>query len=531
MTSLHADESFLEYFQLPHDPFAPRVPGFKFFPAQRKSVLAQLHHLARYSQLLLLICGPEGSGKTLLRQALVASSNKQAVLSVVLPGQDAANRELLLKRTARELGAAGDTLQQVLSRAGELALAGQEVYLLVDDAGQLQDAALDALMELAAGAAGARLHVFLFAEDDLALRMEKLASGEERFHLIELQPYSLEQTREYLALRLEGAGQDIELFSDEQIQEIQKRSRGWPGAINQCARDLLVEFMLAEQSAEVGNASRFPRKHLLALMVIVLAVAAAFMLQDRDDSPSAVTDPAQVDAGAESIATPAVPSGAVPAIEFSGTQKVHEPAEVQPVIREPLAQAGGVEEVEEQGGAKVDVSGAESVPSEEQLAKAESARIQALPLPPATPPVTAAPVLPAAQPVQPASAVVTAVQPPREVAPPAPAASVKPSQAVPSGAAQVNAWHLQQAGSRFTLQVLGSRSQASAQDFARQNGADFRYFVKMHQGQPLYVVTYGVFSDRAAAQAAIKTLPAKAQAGNPWPKSFATIQQEIAQAR
>ena len=83
MTSLHADEAFLGHYQLSHDPFAPRVPGFKFFPAQRKPVLGQLHHLARYSQLLLVVTGPLGSGKTLLRQALVASTNKQSVQSEI----------------------------------------------------------------------------------------------------------------------------------------------------------------------------------------------------------------------------------------------------------------------------------------------------------------------------------------------------------------------------------------------------------------------------------------------------------------
>ncbi len=60
-------------------PSPPRVPGFQFFPAQRKPVLAQLHQLARYSSLMLVVSGPLGSGKTLLRQALVASSNKQTV--------------------------------------------------------------------------------------------------------------------------------------------------------------------------------------------------------------------------------------------------------------------------------------------------------------------------------------------------------------------------------------------------------------------------------------------------------------------
>jgi DamX protein len=523
MTSLHADESFLEHFQLSHDPFAPRVPGFKFFPAQRKSVLAQLHHLARYSHLLLLICGPAGSGKTLLRQALVASSNKQAVQSIVLTAREAASQGELLKYLARELGASGDSLEKVLSRAGELAVTGQEVYLLVDDAGQLQDQVLEVLMTLAGGSSGGRLHVFLFAEDDLALRMEKLCAGEERFHLIELQPYSLEQTREYLALRLEGAGRDIALLSDEQIEEIYQQSQGWPGAVNQCARELLVDVMLAERRGNVSTGVRFPKKHLLALLVVAVAVAAAWMLQDRDESTASISGMDQNGAASQAPAAAKVPSGAVPAIEFAGTQKVQPAPEAQPVIREPLAQAAGVEEIEEQGGVSVDVRGAESAPSEEQLAMTEAARTQPLP-PPAAPvpsPVATAPVAPAVPAALPAAA-----------APPAaPVASVKPVPAVAVATTKANDWYLQQAASRFTIQVLGSRSQASAEDFVRQNGADYRFFRKMHQGQALYVVTYGVFSDRTAAQAAIKTLPAKVQAGNPWPKSFASIQQEIAQAR
>ncbi|HCJ7396824.1 TPA: hypothetical protein NVL61_005359, partial [Klebsiella pneumoniae] len=103
MTSLHADEAFLGHYQFSHDPFAPRVPGFKFFPAQRKPVLGQLHHLARYSQLLLLVTGPLGSGKTLLRQALVASTNKDAVLSVVISARTAADETSLLRQVAQGL--------------------------------------------------------------------------------------------------------------------------------------------------------------------------------------------------------------------------------------------------------------------------------------------------------------------------------------------------------------------------------------------------------------------------------------------
>ena len=115
MTSLHADEAFLGHYQLSHDPFAPRVPGFKFFPAQRKPVLGQLHHLARYSQLLLVVTGPLGSGKTLLRQALVASTNKQTVQSVVVSARSASDASSMLAQVAQELGVAVlDEAQRVL---------------------------------------------------------------------------------------------------------------------------------------------------------------------------------------------------------------------------------------------------------------------------------------------------------------------------------------------------------------------------------------------------------------------------------
>ena len=149
MTSLHADEAFLGHYQLSHDPFAARVPGFKFFPAQRKPVLGQLHHLARYSQLLLAITGPKGSGKTLLRQALVASTNKQAVQSVVVSARGAVEAGGVLRLLSQGLNVPQADVRAVLARVAQLSATGQEVYLLVDDAEQLDDAGLEALLALA----------------------------------------------------------------------------------------------------------------------------------------------------------------------------------------------------------------------------------------------------------------------------------------------------------------------------------------------------------------------------------------------
>lgn len=172
MTSLHADEAFLGHYQFSHDPFAPRVPGFKFFPAQRKPVLGQLHHLARYSQLLLLVTGPLGSGKTLLRQALVASTNKDAVLSVVISARTAADETSLLRQVAQGLSINQASLEAILTKVAQLAITGQDVYLMVDDAEQLQDSALEVLLLLASGTNEGRLHVFLFGEPSLLPRLE-----------------------------------------------------------------------------------------------------------------------------------------------------------------------------------------------------------------------------------------------------------------------------------------------------------------------------------------------------------------------
>ncbi|MCY1246582.1 Cell division protein DamX [compost metagenome] len=80
--------------------------------------------------------------------------------------------------------------------------------------------------------------------------------------------------------------------------------------------------------------------------------------------------------------------------------------------------------------------------------------------------------------------------------------------------------------------MLGTGSEASAQAFIRQQGGSgYRYFRKSLQGKPFFVVTYGSFADRASAVAAIKSLPAKIQASKPWPRTFASIQQEIASTR
>ncbi|MGE8069293.1 AAA family ATPase [Pseudomonas sp. NPDC089569] len=538
MTSLHADEAFLGHYQLSHDPFAPRVPGFKFFPAQRKPVLGQLHHLARYSQLLLVVTGPQGSGKTLLRQALVASTNKQSVQSVVVSARGAGDAAGILRQIAQALDVAQAEVDAILKQVVQLALTGQEVYLLVDDAEQLDESALEALMALGAGAPEGRPHVFLFGESALIAQLEALHLEEERFHVIELQPYTEEETREYLEQRLEGAGRGIELFTADQISDIQQSSEGWPGNINQVARDAMIEAMIASRTAVKRPSMGFnmPKKHVLAISaVVVVAVAAAWLMPGRSKAPTAgapANEQAQLPLGQGASQSG---NGGAPSVEFAGnTQPMPLPlvGNSQPVMRGPLAEAaGGITE------------GDDGVPVEGSSATPPTVTTIA---PPAGVPAGPAPV-PAAKPTPAPTQVATAkpapVPAPAPAAKPAPApakpavAAAKPAEkpvekpAAPAKAAAGGTWYAGQAPGNYVVQILGTSSEATAQNFVKEQGGEYRYFKKVLNGKPLYVITYGNFASRDAAVSAIKALPAKVQAGKPWPRTVASVQQELATTR
>jgi DamX protein len=211
-----------------------------------------------------------------------------------------------------------------------------------------------------------------------------------------------------------------------------------------------------------------------------------------------------------------VAASAAPAIQFeAANQALPLPlvGEAQPVIREPLAQAAGLSSEEESDAARA--SGDADMPEENALVAPE------IPQSPSVVPPVAEALPQVATVIKPAAPVAANVPTPAK--PPAPAEIAKP--AVGSD------WYAAQPGARFTLQILGARSEAAAQAFVKANGADYHYFKKQHQGKPLYVVTYGSFATRDAAQSALPALPAKVQAGKPWPRNYAGIQQEISQAR
>lgn len=524
MTELHADNGFLEYYQFEHDPFLGRGSSFKFFAAKRRSVLVELHHLARYSKLMLVVTGPQGSGKTVLRQALVASS-KEPVKSVVIAASASADAAAMLQQVSAALGVQNADIASVLRHIEQMLITGQEVHVIVDNAECLDESAFLFLQRVAQGVNDASARVFVFSDSTICPLLKKVADNADLHHVIALEPWNEQDVNEYLEQRLLAAGQSLDVFTEQQLLTIYTESQGWPGRVNSVAKSVLLENMRPASAAR-RPALVIPFKHIAILALLAVALVFAWFMQSSVPQKgtelsvdSTVNEPIEVPVEAE--------------INQSKTVTLDLPLDqpLEPVMREPLAQAMSAEDedvllVGEAGTtAEQPVETAVTLPDETAVVT-EPVAVSA-PTPISTPPAVpvhkvvetkATSAAPAQQAVQKNKPIVKA---------PAQPVAAKPIAAGLSGTSGNSQWYRQQAKSRYTVQVFGSGSESTAVAFVRQNNSQYHYFRKLHQGKPLFVVTYGSFADRASAQAAINSLPEKIRKDKPWPRAFLSIQQEL----
>lgn len=526
MTQLHADDGFLEYYQLEHDPFLGRGPSFKFFASKRRSVLVELHHLARYSKLMLVVTGPQGSGKTVLRQALVASS-KEPVASVVIAASVNADAASMLQQVSAALNLPNADISGVLRHIEQLLITGQAVHVIVDNAECLDESALLFLQRLAQGVNDASARVFLFSDSTICPLLKKVADDADLHHVIALEPWSVQEVNEYLEQRLSAAGQQLDVFTEQQLADVYAESQGWPGQVNSVAKNLLLESMRPTTQARRSGFT-IPLKHLLLLVLLGIGLTFAWFMQTS--APESDATVVSIDSG---VIEPAViPAEAV--IDQAKTVTVDLPLDkpIEPVMREPLAQAMSVEG-EEQFLTDAELTDAEQ-PIQASAAEPSSPVLVSAPVPIGAPKPISMPAVESAKtrlndkekPVQTAQKTVQS-SPPVVKKPAKPvAAKLSPGASILAGSVGDSQWYKQQATSRYTLQVLGTRSESTALAFVKQN-SQYHYFRKIHQGQALFVVTYGSFADRVAAQVAINNLPEKIRKDKPWPRTFLSIQQEL----
>ncbi|TDO95558.1 SPOR domain-containing protein [Marinomonas balearica] len=486
------------------NPFSQEGGAF-FASEERNQQLALLEHLSRYSNLLSIIEGGKGSGKTRFLDEFIRTQEDIAAISRV---------KATMLMTAGQLLEAiytgfADVLPNVESRtsfgpllkfAHELEGSGSKAIIMIDNAEELNTDAIIMLMDMMSLATEAQEvpHVALFSDSSIARNLDQYQTSryEQLSHVLTLEPFSFEQTKAYLLHRVRAVGGGINLpFSDKQIKSIYQESGGQPGRINEIALTLMGMGPTGKVKSKrkFSLSLGFPLVHMALLSVVMLGILIMVLFSDDSEGPSSSVS--------ESIPPIAASSGGVRQSNSETIRRIEDmqrklkadaPVELPPIPADVLQPTVG-----------------EDTPS------FESASVAVAPVRQTTP-VT--------QNNRPLAQTVSTQAVDKKVEPKVVAVKKNPFD-------KTQFWKTQ-TPTRYTLQLLGTHNLSTVQDFIRDQGSidEFSYFKAIHKGKEWFVVLYGSYRNRSEAIAAVEGLPNDLRSLNPWARSVRGIQQDIAKA-
>ncbi len=288
------EPAYLARFDLKQPPFSPALDErFFYLDAERAQRVNLLQHLVDTEDLLLVITGERGSGKTSLLQHFLRHAEEGWRICQV-DAHAMMDADQLLWRVAEgfHIGEPSHdprVLQGMLhEHMAALHRSGLTPVLVVDNAHELPVSALLAIFHLAdSESADGRslLRTILFCEPqiDALLSAPAIEPLRQRVtHTLEMPALSVEQTAEYLQHRLNAAGHGGEsLFSLKDIRRIHKAAAGQPGRINEQAHQLLnrrIGETTPGVSPLAGLVALTNRRTLLAGLAIV-AIAALLIFR------------------------------------------------------------------------------------------------------------------------------------------------------------------------------------------------------------------------------------------------------------
>ncbi|MBD3671586.1 MAG: SPOR domain-containing protein [Gammaproteobacteria bacterium] len=285
---------YLDHYGLDKEPFDAEVDRVSFFQdAVITQRLGMLQHFSRYSDLLLLVVGQFGSGKTTLMEHFIDQVEEEVRVSRV-DASPTMSRETLLIAIGKGFGLPpvleGD-LNAFIKQLQELLQFDEGGLLVIDDAHLLPADTLRYALELAeiSGRQGKLLRLILFAEPSIeqVLADPGVARlGERITHTLDIPALDLERTEAYIHHRMQAVGHDGENpFPRAVMKRIHKGAHGLPLRINELAQEHLL------QGSEGGEGISLPigKGYLIAIAAVIITVTVVVILLGRLESRPATT--------------------------------------------------------------------------------------------------------------------------------------------------------------------------------------------------------------------------------------------------
>lgn len=256
------EPAYLQHYGLQEPPFSAMVDErFYFSTAESSQRLSLLVHMTQYSDMVLMVLGEQGMGKSTLLQSYIKSAHDNWHICRI-NANTMMDKDQLLFRIAEDFGleflpADSAELQEMLyDKMTQLHQNDVLPVIIIDDAHELPVDAVTQLFIMAEIKAGdvTMVHIVLFAEPQIekTINASNARKIRERIgHNFELAPFDEADTAEYIISRMAIAGlREENPFSAKVIRQIHKQSDGNPARINELAHIALDE---TQDGIERGN--------------------------------------------------------------------------------------------------------------------------------------------------------------------------------------------------------------------------------------------------------------------------------------
>lgn len=578
---------YLGQFGLEREPFNELVEGTTFFQdALISQRLGMLQHFSRYSDLMLLVTGEFGAGKSSLKRHFSTQLDSDIQVSQVV-ASSSMDRETMLLALGKGFGMPpildGDQnafIKQLQSLLGK----DEAGLLIIDDAHLLPTDTLLYVIELAEirGQQGKLLRVLLFAEPSIEqlLAEPALARLSERIgHSLDIPPMESERCEAYIQHRLASAGYVGEgIFNKSSLKKICKASRGNPRRINALATESLLDAV----NHPIDEDSSIKRAYTLVILAsLILSIATALYLyrgeifptqprmvdgeeartvtlplktntdtptprlkgwSETDASPDGTETPV-TDAGSDKIPTEkntreevatTVTATTTTVVEQRPSSSSSEPASIAgPVIKQmipnPVAGSSRRQEITIKGsgikkGARLTVgwTGKATTLKPWQVKWVSSNEIRFRVI---TGTQADTWTVRVNNPDKRGSNVFSfKVVPPQD--------PVRTQTVVAKSKTITDEWLQARTGQNYTIQLLASRNSKAAAAFSEQYALKDAHEVQlMKQGQRWYYLVHGDYSSRVEADTVAAELAARIDGVKPWVRSMASLQQIMLQGQ
>jgi len=499
----------LEALGLSKNPFREATDDF-FSEGDRGRRLEELRHPARWSRRLLVVTGERGVGKSALYRALSNSLDPGVKAARINANLTSDTREVLagiIQGFGMAAPANADPrllIDLIALHVQEQGDAHRYCLVLIDDAHLLELRALEQLLKLVDAGAEEGLRMVFFAEAYFVQSLDtasKRTDQTQNWHEIRLTPFTNDESRRYVALRLAQAGlHDRSAFTQNELSVIVGGSSGMPGRIDELASAILTGDLTISE-----DRNWLPRTHRALVVLVLIGAGLGWLIFNGYPKPAAEPREQPTDArvepgpppvsGTASLAIP-TPQIAAESVAPPVTRTLPE----APPPMEPAAEAAVA-------------AAAPAVPEQKRIDPAPAMPQKlALEAPPKEPP----PKVAEPQPKRVPDAVQQVAGSKPRSSPPSPAVG-KPRSAQ---------WIRDQPGKYFTLQLFATTSRDKRDQFLRQQDhkEQFAMFETKRDGVPWFAVAYGSYATQAEARSAAASLPASVGRVEPWVRTFASVQ-------